>query len=413
MEEEAEVTAVEEEAVTASRKDMEIKQFIKKQIKKHILYTFLPLILFAESVAMSRIYNIRQVYITYTGIITGIYLIAIILLQGYLICRFKSQLKEFNINAEDKYKCLYIGDAVINRQFIINYGYFKKRVYSTDNIVKIYVKNEYVSGRAGAVRTSFTIKRIAILREGQKQIILRVGLSKDDNISDLATSTMNELIKKGEADSLDNINRLTYCSFPFYGYFIPALYGIILVAAEIRHNLINVFVKDNDVVGKVLFHIGYDRILMISAIVIIVIFIMVNYYFKYKYMGINKDSVLTNFLIPGILIAGFFSYITVQQFDYGNISKAARKDFCDYCHNNYECMETWLDSGNYYFYENKNESLYKLALKFDISIQKYYIDSEKKEYLIEFKDHDNDREKGKYKIYYLKHTRLIIKSNKS
>lgn len=413
MEAVAEVTVVEEAEVTASRRDMELKQFFIKQNKKHILYTFLPLIFFAESAAMSHIYNVRWSYLIYVGIMTGICLILMIILQRYLIYRFKCQLREFNIDTEDKYKCLYMGDAVINRQFIINYGYFKKRVYSTDNIVKIYVKNEYVSSRAGAVRTSFTIKRIAILREGQKQITLRAGLSKGDDISDLATMTMNDLIKKGESDNLDYINRLTYCSFPFYGYFVPALYGIIVVVTAIRHNLVNVFVKENDVVGKLLFHIGYDRILMMSSILLVIIFIMVNYYFKNKYIGINKDSVLTNFIVPGILIAGLFSYIVIEQFDYGSISKAARKDFYDYCHDNYEYMETWLDSGNYYFYEYKNESLCQLALKHDIFIQKCYIDGEKKEYLIEFKERDYKREKGRYKVYYLKHTRLIISADKT
>lgn len=403
-----EVTIVEVEEVTASKSYMELKKFLKKQKRKHILYTFMPLIFFAESVAMFQIYNLEQIYLIYIGIIISFLQIIIIAIQQYLVHRFKCQLIEYNIEADCiKNHCLYIGDIAVNPQFIINYGYFRKKIYRTDNVVKVYVQQNYAPQNTGLAQAFVLIKRIVILREGQKQIALKVSLNSD-YVLDFAVMTINKLIKEKKSGNLNDINKMTYCAFPFYGYFFPALYSVILIAMEIKHNLINVFVEKDDIFGRLLFHIGYDKILTTAGIALVILFIIVNYYLKYKYIGINTDSILINFLIPGIMIAALYTYIMIGQVDYGNISKAARKDFYDYYNNNYECMDICINSSKNFFYENKNSNLYELTHKSHLTIEKYYIDSEKKEYLLEFSGYNCEREKGEYEVEYLKYTKLIV-----
>lgn len=385
---------------------MKLNDYLRKQKRKHILYTLLPLIFCMESVAALQIYNVKHKYLIFIVMAAGIIQTALIIVHTYLIIRFMDKLRKCNIDTGDmENEWLYIGDAAVNSRFIIKYGYFKKNIYTTDNAVKAYAQeNSYYTRKAFAI-----IKRIIILREGQPQIVIKAALTKGDYVQDLAVMTINEFIRGKQPDDLDKVNKMTYYAFPFYGYFLPALFGVILIAMEIKHNLINVFVDKSDICGRLLFHMGYDKILMSVSIMLVIIFAVISYYLKYKYIGINTDSVLVNFIIPGIMLIGLYLYISVQQFDYGEVSKAARKDFSDYYHGRYEKMYVSVTGSNNFFYENKNSGVYNLTHKFGLTIEKYYIDDEKEQYLLEFAEYDCERENGRYEAEYLKHTRLIVK----
>lgn len=121
-------------------------------------------------------------------------------------------------------------------------------------------------------------------------------------------------------------------------------------------------------------------------------------------MGIDFDSILSNFVSPGILVILFAVMISLV--DYGEISLEARKDFVNYKKEDFEYIETVLSGGDNDLWRESNEELKNLTKRRQLEIRRYF-NVEHDKYLFCFGNTDIIVKERKYQIKYLKNTNLI------
>lgn len=164
----------------------------------------------------------------------------------------------------------------------------------------------------------------------------------------------------------------------------------------------DLFINKKDDIEYFLFHVGYDRYFQIGMYVIVGLYAAVSFFWKYNYMGIDFDSILSNFVPFGILLSLFVVMLSLA--DYGEISLQARKDFVNYKKEDFEYIETVLSGGDNNFLRENN--LENLAKRRQLEIWRY-LNIEQDKDLFCFGNTDIIVKERKYQIKYLKNTGLI------
>lgn len=154
----------------------------------------------------------------------------------------------------------------------------------------------------------------------------------------IVNSINNVINGKKINENTKNIYEKYDGDYPFYGYFLVVLFGSYCLLQRLINPGMDLFMDKEDKIQSLLFHLGYDRYFQIGMYVIIGIFTVLSFIWKYKYLGIDLDSILSNFLEVAILIYIFIAMVSTV--NYGDISQVARKDYKDYQRGNYQYMET-------------------------------------------------------------------------
>lgn len=141
-------------------------------------------------------------------------------------------------------------------------------------------------------------------------------------------------------------------------------------------------------------------------------------------MGIDLDSILSNFLVFAIFVYIFIAMVSTV--DYGDISLVARKDYKDYQRGNYQYTEAkiiyppiiYLNDENM-LYKYLNELLENMCVKelleeMSIDLLIYKSGDTKEPFLYVYENNGRKIEADKkYEIKFLENTHLIIDISKS
>lgn len=389
---------------------MAIEDNFKRQRSIYLFYTLIPILLFFEMLIYIYTDPIQERRRIVPFLFEALLLIESIIIFLQLVAKrcFLKQIKE--MSEEEKLafleRPLLIGPVLVNESFVIEYRMFKKRIIPIQEIFQAKYKEEECNGRAGMVRVSFLIKYITLLRRGKRQINMKapavfIGKEPVAIVNSINHIIQGGKIREGTKDIYDEYDG----DYPFYGIFILVLPGLIFLLHRIYIPFMDLFINAKDDVEYFLFHVGYDRYFQIGIFVIVGLYVAVSFFWKYSYMGIDFDSILSNFIPLGILLTLFV--VALFLVDYGEISLEARKDFVNYKKGDFEYIETVLAGGDDYFLREDNKALEKLTKRCRLEMRRY-LNIEQDIHLFCLNNNDIIVKEKKYQIKYLKNTSLII-----
>lgn len=386
---------------------MGIEDNFKRQRSIYLFYTLFPILLFSE--IFIYIYTDPfQAGREIVPFLFGALLLiesSIVFLQFVSKRRFLRQIRE--MSEEEKHvfleRPLLIGSVLVNESFVIEYRMFRKRIIPIKEIFRAKFIEEECNGRAGSIRVSFAMRHITLLRIGKRQINMKAPVAFIGKEPEAIVNSINHVIQ-GEKirEGTKNIYAEYDGDFPFYGIFVLGLVGILFFLNRIYIPFMDLFINKKDDIEYFLFHVGYDRYFQVGMFVIVALYAAVSFFWKYSYMGINFDSILSNFVPLGILLILFFAMISLA--DYEEISLEARKDFVNYKNGDFEYIETMLEDEGNYFWGKDNKELENLTKRLEI---RRYLNIEQDKYLFGFGSTDIIVKERKYQIKYLKNTSII------
>ena len=286
---------------------------------------------------------------------------------------------------------------------------FRKRIIPIRDIYIAKYKEEESDSRAGAIRVSFVLKRIILLREGKKRILLKVPAIFMGEEPLVIVNSINNAIKgKKINEKTKDIYEKYDGDYPFYGYFLVALFGLYCLLQRLIHPIMNFFADKDNNIQNLLFHLGYDRYFQMGVYVIIGIVIILGFIWKYMYWGINLDSVLSNFIGISILIYVMIALMSVV--DYGDISTLARKDYKDYQKENYQYIETkFIYCGDYFFRYKGNVDLREFLEEMNIELLVFKSCNTNEYFLYACEKNESKIIKEKeYQMKFLENMHLIV-----
>lgn len=168
----------------------------------------------------------------------------------------------------------------------------------------------------------------------------------------------------------------------------------------------DLFVNTKDQTAYFLFHAGYDKYFQIGAIVVICLYAIGCFVWKYHYLGFDFDSYAKNFIISVTMVVLLFLNIAFVQ-NYGDISAQARRDFISYKRGNYEYTETTLkDTGNY-FSKSRNAWLESMTEDLGIEIHTRKNGDKSMEFMYVGEELNILKDK-EYQVVYLENTGMIV-----
>lgn len=388
---------------------MAIEDNFKRQRSIYLFYTLFPILLFSEIfiyIYTDPFQEGREIVPFLFGALLLIESI-IVLLQLVTKGRFFKQIKGMKEEEKSTFlvRPLLIGPILVNESFVIEYRMFRKRIIPIREIFQAKYKEEECNRRAGSVRVSFLMRRITLLRKGKRQINMKapapfIGEEPVAIVNSINHIIQGEKIREGTKDIYAKYDG----DYPFYGIFVLGLAGIIFFLNRIYMPFMDLFINKKDDIEYFLFHVGYDRYFQIGVFVIVALYAVASFIWKYNYMGIDFDSILSNFVPLGVLLILFAVMLSLT--DYGEISLEARKDFVNYKNEDFEYIETVLVGGDSYFSREDNKELKNLTKRRQLEIRRY-LSIEQDKYLFCFGSTDIIVKERKYQIKYLKNTSLI------
>lgn len=389
---------------------MAVEDIFKRQKKIYLFYTLLPILLFFEIF----IYVYTDSFRTGVQILPFLFGIVLILesiiIPIQLVSRryFLKQISEMSKNEKNTFRDrpLLIGPILVNESFIIEYRMLKKRVIPIRDIFQAKYKYEKSDRSAGMIRVSFSLKKIVLLREGKKQIVIKSPSLFFGQEPLVIVNSINKVIQGGKIrEEIKDIYEEYDGDYPFFGMFFWVLFGLVFLLQRICTPFMNLFINTEDQIEYFLFHVGFDRYFQIGEFVIICLYVILCFIWKYKYMGINFDSILSNFISCVLVLVLLLMEIFLV--DYGDISSEARKDYLNYKKENFEYIETYLIDGDDYFFRENNDALEKLPEEIQLKIRTY-VGKEQNLDFLSFSDYSNILKGKKYGIKYLNNTGLIL-----
>ena len=389
---------------------MAIEDNFKRQRSIYLFYTLFPILLFSEIfiyIYTDPFQEGREIVPFLFGALLLIESI-IVFLQLVTKGRFFKQIKGMKEEEKSAFlvRPLLIGPILVNESFVIEYRMFRKRIIPIREIFQAKYKEEECNRRAGSVRVSFLMRRITLLRKGKRQINMKapapfIGEEPVAIVNSINHIIQGEKIREGTKDIYAKYDG----AYPFYGIFVLGLAGIIFFLNRIYMPFMDLFINKKDDIEYFLFHVGYDRYFQIGVFVIVALYAVASFIWKYNYLGIDFDSILSNFVPLGVLLILFVVILSLT--DYGEISLEARKDFVNYKNEDFEYIETVLAGGDNYFTREDNKELENLTKRRQLEIRRY-LSIEQNKYLLCFGSIDIIVKERKYQIKYLKNTSLIM-----
>lgn len=405
---------------------LKIEDNFKRQKRIYLFYTIVPFFIFCE-LALYLYTDSSKAGIEilpFTGIAVMVIESVIITIQIVTKKMLQKQCSELSEAERASFydKPLLVGPILVNQFSVVEYRMFRKRIIPIKDIYIAKYKEEEYRARAGAI---FTSKKIILIREGKKRILVKAPAIFIGQEPLVIVNSINNVINgKKINENTKNIYEKYDGDYPFYGYFLVALFGLYCLLQRLINPAMNLFMDKEDKMQSLLFHLGYDRYFQIGMYVIIGIFIVLSFIWKYKYLGIDLDSILSNFL--GIAILIYICIAMTSPVDYGDISLIARKDYKDYQRGNYQYTETKIiyppiiylrdESMLYRYLHELLENMYvkELLDEMDIDLLIYKSGDTKEPFLYVYENNGSKIEADKkYEIRFLENTHLIIDISKS
>lgn len=392
---------------------MNIEDNFKRQKSIYLFYTILPFLLFCELTLYvysdSKKSNLK--ILSYVGL--AVLLIESVMVIIQIVTRKKLQKKFSELSEAERVsfrtRPLLVGSILVNQSFVVEYRMFRKRIIPIRDIYIAKYKEEESDSRAGAIRVSFVLKRIILLREGKKRILLKVpAIFIGEEPLEIVNSINNAIKGKNINEKTKDIYEKYDGDYPFYGYFLVALFGLYCLLQWLIHPIMNLFTNKDYNIQNLLFHLGYDRYFQMGVYVIIGIVIILGFIWKYMYWGINLDSVLSNFIGISILIYVMIALMSVV--DYGDISTLARKDYKDYQKENYQYIETkFIYCGDYFFRYKGNVDLREFLEEMNIELLVFKSCNTNEYFLYACEKNESKIIKEKeYQMKFLENMHLIV-----
>ena len=389
---------------------MLVENNFKRQKSIYLFYTLLPVLILGEIVIYVYTDFSHKGLELLPFLACGVFLAESIIIFVQLITKIHlhrqiNALDEKERAAFEK-RPLLVGPILINEKFLVEYRMFRKRIIPISNVLKAKYKEERYNGNSYKNQISFTTKNIVLTRIGEKQIVLKIprifiGTEPEAIVNSINNAVHGKEIREKMKDIYDEYDG----DYPFYGIFLVILLGIIFLLNRIYVPFMNLFIDTENEVEVLLFRAGYERYFQIVAFVLVCLYVILSFLWKYKYMGIIFDSMLSNFVMPFLLILMFF--VNLSFADYGDISAAARKDFVNYQRGNFEYTKTELFGGDSYFIRERNYALENLTTELSLKLSRFISRDTMIEFMFLYNDSDIVKEHT-YQIKYLKHTGLIV-----
>lgn len=370
---------------------MLVENNFKRQKSIYLFYTLLPVLIFLEIVIYVYTDSSHKGAEILPFLAGGVFLLESIIIFIQLITKVHLHRQ---INALDEKeqaafqkRPLLVGPVLVNQTFLVEYRMFKKRIIPFKNVLNAKYKEELCTGNSYKYQVEFKIRNIVLIRKGEKQIVLKVptifiGTEPEAIVSSINRAIQGEEISKKTKDIYDEYDG----DYPFYGIFLVILLGIIFLLHRLCVPFMNLFVETGNEVEVFLFRVGYERYFQIGAFVLVCLYVIFCFLWKYRYMGIDLDSTLTNFVIPFILL--LLVFVRLSFVDYGDISSEARKDFADYQRGNFEHAEVKLSGGDSYFIMEKNYALQNLTTELSLILSSFASENKEIEFIGFYKDSD-------------------------
>lgn len=198
---------------------------------------------------------------------------------------------------------LLVGPILVNQSSVVEYRMFRKRIIPMKDIYIAKYKEEEHSARAGAILYIAVSKKIILIREGKKRIVVKApAIFIGQEPLAIVNSINNVINGRNINENTKDIYEEYDGDYPFYGCFLVALFGLYCLLQRLINPVMNLFMDKEDKMQSLLFHLGYEQCFQVGIYVIMGIFIVVSFIWKYKYLGIDWDSVFSNFLGVAILI---------------------------------------------------------------------------------------------------------------
>lgn len=389
---------------------MSIEDNFKRQKRIYLFYTILPFLLFCELTLYvysdSKKSNLK--ILPYVGLAVLVIESAMVIIQ--IVTKWKLQ-KKFNELSEAervafRTRPLLVGPILVNQSFVVEYRMFRKRIIPINDIYIAKYKEEEVESRGGGKFVSFVLKKIILLREGKKIILLKVPAIFIGEEPLVIVNSINNAIKgRNINENTKNIYKKYDGDYPFYGYFLVALFGLYCLLQWLIDPIMNLFADKDNKTQTLLFHLGYDRYFQMSVYIIIGIFIILSFIWKYRHFGINFDSYLSNFI--GIAIVIYVMIALISVVDYGDISTLARKDYKDYQKENYQYIETKFKYCGDYYQGNRALREFLKEMNIELSV---YKSCDTNEYFFYVCEEDGSEliEEKEYKMKFLENMHLLV-----
>ncbi|MDE7423607.1 MAG: hypothetical protein K2N51_07945 [Lachnospiraceae bacterium] len=389
---------------------MKVEDNFKRQKRIYMFYTIVPFLIFCE-LALYLYTDSSKAGIKilpYAGMAVMVIESVIITIQIVTKKMLQKQCRGLSEAERASFydKPLLVGPILVNQFFVVEYRMFRKRIIPIKDIYIAKYKEEEYRARAGAI---FTSKKIVLIREGKKRILVKAPAIFIGQEPLVIVNSINNVINgKKIGENTKNIYEKYDGDYPFYGYFLVALFGLYCLLQRFINPVMNLFMDKEDKMQSLLFHLGYDRYFQIGMYVIIGIFIVFMFIWKYKYLGIDLDSILSNFLVFAIFVYIFIAMVSTV--DYGDISLVARKDYKDYQRGKYQYTETkFINHGSYFSTYGENVNLRELLEEMNIGLRIYESCDTKESFLYVYENNESKIESDKkYEIKFLENTHLII-----
>lgn len=394
---------------------MNIEDNFKRQKRIYLFYTILPFLLFCELTlyvySNSTKSNLR--ILPYVGMAVMVIESIMVIIQ--IVTKWKLQRKFNELSEAERVsfrtRPLLVGHILVNQSFVVEYRMFRKRIIPIDDIYMAKYKEEGSNARGGGISVSFVLKKIILLREGKKRILLKVpAIFRGEEPLVIVNSINNAISGRSINGNTKDIYEKYNGDYPFYGYFLVALFGLYCLLQWLIDPIMYLFADKDNKTQTLLFHLGYDRYFQMSVYIIIGIFIILSFIWKYRYFGINFDSYLSNFI--GIAIVIYVMIALMSVVDYGDISTLARKDYKDYQKENYQYIETkFIYCGDYY---QRNVDLREFLEEMNIELSVYKSCDTNEYFLyVEEKNGSEIIEEKEYQIKFLNNMHLIVEGSSS
>ncbi len=320
---------------------------IKKQFnRQNIIYIFniiAPVIIWLEAllymqIKVGKIEGFLLYILGSMVCVTTAVMLLIHIITNILFWKRLSRVIEKNTDYKDEN--LKIGRILVNADFILDYGIFRKRIIPIAEIFCVKNRKEIVS--SGNRRVAYHVNRIVLLRKGAREIKLYAPTDFLCEESKLVVKAINNAIEgKSIYRENERLGRKYPCDFPFYSFLgiciIPVMGVLIWLYPYIR----DLLVDHQDKIKTFLFCVSYEEIVRRIIVILLYLFFIGMFTWKHYFMRIDLGSLKTFFALVAIICFTPFVQFALP-WDFAQYCEEYKEDYKAYQSGNYEIIEVEL-----------------------------------------------------------------------
>lgn len=255
---------------------MKIKRQFKRQNRIYIFSILAPIIIWMESLVYMQLKagDVDTFVLYGLGSIVGITTVTSLLIHMITSVIFwrkvDALIGEMPYFEEESLK---IGRILVNEKFILDYGMFRKRVISIDEIFCVKNRKEFVP--TGNGRGGYYENRIVLLRKGAKEIKLYAPTDFFYKESEMIVKAINDAIEGKRINrEIKELGKKYPCDFPFYSFLGICIVPIMGVLIWLFPYIRDLFVDHQDVIKTFLFCVSYEEIIRKIIVILLYLFLV-------------------------------------------------------------------------------------------------------------------------------------------